>query len=106
MSKSKSKKSKSGKPTMASVADRFDCYQKSVQTPDHEVVFFEQAYRDAYGSAPTDLREDFCGTFAICCDWVASKSKRTAIGVDLCSETLQWGRDNNLAKLKKSQQKR
>jgi hypothetical protein len=106
MSKSKSKNVKSGKPTMASVADRFDCYQKSVQTPDHEVVFFEQAYRDAYKSNPVALREDFCGTFAICCDWVASKSKRTAIGVDLCSETLQWGRDNNLAKLNKSQRKR
>ena len=44
---------------MASVADRFDCYQKSVQTPDHEVVFFEQAYRDAYKSTPLDCVKIF-----------------------------------------------
>ena len=106
MSKTKSKKIKTDKPRTATIADRFDCYQKSVQTPDHEVVFFEQAYRDAYKSTPLSLREDFCGTFAVCCEWVKSKAKRTALGVDLCSETLQWGRDHNLAKLTTVQQQR
>ena len=91
---------------MAEKADKFDLYQKSVQTPDHEVEFFEQAFRDAYRKKPLTLREDFCGTFAVCCDWVASDPKRTALGIDLCGQTLQWGRENNLAKLTESQQKR
>jgi hypothetical protein len=94
------------KRTLAEKADKFLCYQKSVQSPDHEVDFFEQAYRDIFKKKPYSLREDFCGTFAVCCSWVASNSKRTAIGVDLCPETLEWGRDHNLAKLTDAQKKR
>ena len=91
---------------MAQKADKFKCYQKSVQTPDHEIEFFEQAYRDFYRRKPYSLREDFCGTFAVCCEWVKSHARRTAIGIDLCDETLDWGRDHNLAKLTETQQSR
>ena len=94
------------KKTLAEKADKFLCYQKSVQSPEHEIEFFEQAYRDAFRKKPVTLREDFCGTFSICCEWVKSNKNRTAIGIDLCSETLQWGRDNNLSKLTDAQQKR
>lgn len=112
--KKKEKKTTGEKPqrkkvkalTMAEQADKFDCYQKSVQSPEHEVEFFEQAFKDAYRRKPYSLREDFCGTFAVCCEWVKSNRKRTALGVDLCPETLQWGRDNNLASLTASQQAR
>ena len=55
---------------------------------------------------PYSIREDFCGTFSVCCEWVSSHTRRTATGVDLCPHTLQWGRDNNLSKLTKSQQDR
>ena len=107
MGKNKSKsKRKDGKRTLAEKADKFICYQKSVQSPDHEIEFFEQAFKVAFARKPYRLREDFCGTFAICCEWVASNSKRSAVGVDLCPETLQWGRDHNLSKLSKSQQSR
>ena len=37
------------KRTLADKADKFVCYQKSVQTPEHEVEFFQQAYREANG---------------------------------------------------------
>lgn len=97
---------KKKKRTMAEKADKFVCYQKSVQSPDHEVDFFEKAYQDEYKKKPYTLREDFCGTFSVCCEWVKSNTRRTAIGVDLCAETLQWGRDNNLAKLSEAQQNR
>ncbi|WP_417744640.1 hypothetical protein [Rosistilla oblonga] len=97
---------KSKTPTMAETADKFLCYQKSVQSPSHEVEFFEQAFRDAFRRKPYTLREDFCGTFAVCCDWVDSNKRRTAIGVDLCDQTLQWGRDHNLSKLTEKQQSR
>jgi len=95
------------KRTLADKADKFVCYQKSVQTPEHEVEFFQQAYREANGrKKPTSLREDFCGTFAVCCEWVKSDKARQALGVDLCGETLQWGRENNLSKLQSEKQKR
>ncbi|MEM6366440.1 MAG: class I SAM-dependent methyltransferase, partial [Planctomycetota bacterium] len=78
----------------------------SVQTPEHEVEFFEQAYCEAYRRTPVTLREDFCGTFAVCCHWAASGPKRTAVGFDLCGQTLDWGRAHNLSQLKPAQQKR
>ena len=105
-SKSKVDKSSKRKLTLAEKADKFDCYQKSVQSPDHEVEFFEQAYRDAFKKKPYSLREDFCGTFAVCCEWVKSNRNRKAIGVDLCADTLQWGRVHNLFELNESQAKR
>ena len=105
--RSSSKHSKrNGKKTLADKADKFLCYQLSVQSAEHEVEFFDQAYKEAFGRKPVTLREDFCGTFAVCCEWVKLGSKRSATGVDLCSETLQWGCDNNLAALSKKQQQR
>ena len=94
------------RPTMAETADRHDCYQQSVQAPEHEIEFFEQAYRETFRRMPISLREDFCGTFAICCEWVKTKPRRTAIGVDLCANTLKWGRENNLSQLTAAQKKR
>lgn len=94
------------RPTLAEEADKFVCYQKAVQSPDIDIEFFEQAYKEAYGRKPLSLREDFCGTFSVACEWVKSNRNRTAIGVDLCGDTLQWGRDNNLADLTPAQQQR
>ncbi|MCA9176652.1 MAG: class I SAM-dependent methyltransferase [Planctomycetales bacterium] len=105
-SKSEQAKSKPKPSTLAERADRFDCYQRAVQSPEHEVEFFEQAYRDVHRRKPLLLREDFCGTFAVCCEWVKSDPRRKAVGVDLCGETLQWGREHNLAKLTETQAKR
>jgi hypothetical protein len=89
----------SNEPTMADKADKFYCYQESVQEPEHEVEIFDLIYREAYGKKPLTLREDFCGTFAVCCEWVKSDKDRRAVGIDLCPETLGWGIENNLNKL-------
>ena len=101
MAKDKRKKGKKKNELfgLAAQADKFDCYQQSVQEPDHEIGVFDKIYKDAYDGKPLVLREDFCGTFAVCCEWVKSDNKRTAWGVDLCGETLQWGTNNNLNKL-------
>ena len=106
MSTATKQKKKKKRLTMAETADKFDCYQKSVQCPENEVEFFEQAYTEAYGTRPYILREDFCGTYAVCCEWVKSDPERVALGIDLCPVTLQWGTDNNLAKLTDEQKTR
>ena len=100
--KSTEKKKTSNEPTMADKADKFYCYQESVQEPEHEVEIFDLIYREAYGKKPLTLREDFCGTFAVCCEWVKSDKDRRAVGIDLCPETLGWGIENNLNKLDSS----
>jgi hypothetical protein len=99
-------KKNSAKRTMADLADKWILYEESVQMPSHEVEFFDRAYNDARKRRPYALGEDFCGTFAVSCQWVKSDKKRTAIGIDSCAATLQWGRDHHLSKLSDEQQKR
>ncbi len=65
----KGKRKKSRTRSMADEADRYVLYQMSVQEPEHEIEFFDQVYKDANGRTPKILREDFCGTFAVCCEW-------------------------------------
>lgn len=63
--------------------DRFDLYELCVQSPRHVVAFL----RGVHGGGPLALREDFCGTAAVCRRWVAEGRKRgegaRAVGVDL-----------------------
>jgi len=82
---------KSRATTMAAAADKYDLYIRSVQSPDVEVAFFDRAYRSQFGRRPMTLREDFCGTAAVCYDWVKSAPGRRAVGVDLDPEPLAWG---------------
>lgn len=94
-------------PTLAKQADRYELYGLSVQDPDHEVKFFDKVYSEFFGRRkPVILREDFCGTFAVCCAWVQAGRDRIAVGVDLDDEPLEWGRQHNLAPLTASQQQR
>lgn len=71
-------------------ADKYDLYQQSVQEPLFEVEFFEKVFRKRFGRKPMLLREDFCGTAAVCAEWVKSHRDRRAVGVDLDAEPLDW----------------
>jgi SAM-dependent methyltransferase len=95
--KKKKKKNRSG-PTIADRADKHVLYEKAVQSPDADIEFFEKVYRDTRGAEPLRFREDFCGTASLSTQWIASGPERRAYGVDLCAETLDWGRERNLEK--------
>ena len=95
-----------GNATAAEKADKYKLYLKSVQEPTHEVSFLGRAFKHCYGRAPKVLREDFCGTYAVCCQWVKSAADRKAIGVDIDPEPLGWGTTHILPKLKPAQQQR
>jgi hypothetical protein len=97
---------RNGKALTARTADRYDLYLQSVQAPDFEVHFFDRAFQAVYGRKPALLREDFCGTFAVCCEWVKRRAGNEAIGVDLDPQPLHWGRQHNLAPLSPAQQQR
>ena len=94
------------KRTQADEADKYTLYLKSVQEPEHEVGFLDRAFKGFYGRSPRVLREDFCGTYAVCCEWVKSDPKRKAIGVDIDPEPLSWGSEHSLPKLDPEQQQR
>ncbi len=106
MGSQKHKKSKKSKKTLASKADRYRMYLASVQAPDVDVRFFQRVYRKEFGERPEVLREDFCGTAAVCCEWVKLKGPRSSFGVDMDPEPLAWGRENNRDPLAPKQQAR
>lgn len=86
--------------------DKYALYLKSVQSPDNDVEFLEEVFEELRKKKPRSLREDFCGTAALCVAWVKRLKTARAYGVDLDPEPLQYGRDNYLAKLKPDFQKR
>jgi hypothetical protein len=88
--KPKAKKNKD-KTTLADRADRYALYGLSVQEPANEAEFFTETYQQINGRAPRILREDFCGTHAVCCEWVKLHADNIAFGVDLDPEPLAWG---------------
>ncbi len=100
----KPKKKKSGGKQMnqytAKTADPHTLYQEAVQCPEVEVKFLNRIFKNKFGRKPESLREDFCGTSLLCCEWVKNYKKANAIGVDLDPAVLRWGVENNLAKLK------
>lgn len=96
----------SDKPTMAELADRHELYEKSVQAVDDEVVFLDETFTKVRGRKALSLREDFCGTAAASCAWVARNNQHTAVGVDIDPEVLTWGRNRNVASLNVDQQAR
>lgn len=88
------------KKTMAERADRHALYEKSVQNVAEEYKFVSKTFRQLRGRPARHMREDFCGTASMCCEWVRRNKKNTAIGVDIDPEVLAWGRKHNLARLK------
>lgn len=88
------------------VFDKYLYYRKSVQAPDNDVEFFRDTYRGITGKMPTTLREDFCGTFSICCSWAKLNSKFRAIGIDLDPEPIQYGKEHYLPQLSNAQKER
>lgn len=102
----KKKKFKNGQPMTSADFDKYDYYRRSVQSPDTDVIFLQEVYQELRNKKPKILREDFCGTYSILCEWVKLNSSHWGVGVDLDSEPTNYGRQNNWSQLKPSQQDR
>lgn len=87
------------KATKAEKADRHVLYQEAVQSVEAEIDFVDEIFEKVRGRKASLLREDFCGTANTACEWVTRRKNNRAIGVDLDADVLDWGRQNNLAKL-------
>jgi hypothetical protein len=81
-------------------------YENSVQTPEEHVMIFDRMFMDIRNQKALSLREDFCGTFMISCEWVKSDPARTSMGVDLDPAPLAYGKKTSYLKLKPSEKKR
>jgi len=99
--KDKKNKKKAIKVPMAVTADRHDLYERAVQDATSDVDFLIEAWQDVYGNddVPRHFREDFCGTAAMCAEWIGRHPEATAEGFDIDAEVLDWGRKRHLAPL-------
>lgn len=97
---------KKKKPSALPAFDKYYYYERSVQNPEGEVEFLAEKYQEIKGKKAFILREDFCGTAAISCEWTKQGKKYEAYGIDLDPEPILYGKENHYSKLSKDEQKR
>jgi hypothetical protein len=86
-------------PDTARKADRWELYEYSVQSVDHEISFVDRAYRKIRGGPASRLREDFCATAQSACEWVRRRPSNTAVALDIDPAALELGRRRHVARL-------
>jgi len=99
----KNKKHQNSSLTMAEQADHHKLYELSVQCSESEIDFVDSTFKTIRKQNAKVLREDFCGTANVCCDWVKRRKSNRAIGIDIDPEVLEWGQKNNISKLTKTE---
>ncbi|XP_078434836.1 S-adenosyl-L-methionine-dependent methyltransferases superfamily protein [Wolffia australiana] len=79
---------------------KFNLYQRSVQSPRGDVSYMQKFFLMYIGGRmPLHLQEDFCGTALLSTEWLRSDPRRTAIGLDLDLEALEWCLENNMNRI-------
>lgn len=103
MAKSKKDKKKRKKPKpgalTAKTADKHILYEESVQCVEADVDFFRRTFKSHRKRPLRTLKEDFCGTSALACDFVSRHRENRAWGVDLDRPTLDWGIEHHVSRL-------
>ena len=89
--KQKKKKKKAKKP------NKHVLYEASVQSADAYIELIESIFENTRKRKLSTLREDFCGTARLCCEWVLENPDIETWGVDLDPEVLEWGRENHIS---------
>ncbi|MFZ9595353.1 MAG: class I SAM-dependent methyltransferase [Bdellovibrionia bacterium] len=85
---------------------KYALYEWSVQSPVEHIDLIQRITQDLLKTPPRLMREDFCGTFLLCCEWVRRSPKNRALGIDLDSEPVEYGKTKHLSQLTPSEQKR
>jgi len=97
---------KGNRESMAAKADIHELYEESVQNVENEVEFLSTTFRERKGRVAHTLREDFCGTASLACEWARQGPEYSAVGVDLDPDVLEWGRQNRVGRLQTEEQAR
>jgi hypothetical protein len=104
--KKTSKKAAPSKNVKLSKDAKYQLYLSSVQNPEADIQFINKEYKALFGRLPLSLREDFCGTGMLACEWVEQGDKHLAYGIDLDMEPLSYGVVNHYSELTEAEQKR
>lgn len=93
--KKKRKNKKKDRGLSAGTADRYELYQRSVNSPDTDVDFVTKTFAEIAGRPLRHLREDFCGTSAFSAEFLSRDDANTVEGFDLDPEPIEWGKRHN-----------
>jgi len=103
----KARKSTKQIPGLSSAdIEKFRFYEKSVQCPFEDIKLVNKAFKKMNGRRPLSLREDFCGSGWMACEWVKQSPKHKSVGIDLSPEPVIFGKAEHWAKLSVSQRSR
>lgn len=86
--------------------DKYAAYAQAVQSPVEDARFLRRVYRELTGNEPRTMREDFCGAFALCCEWAKLGKDKIAIGLDIDPEALSYGHTHYKSSLTSDEQSR
>lgn len=92
--------------SLKETVNKFKLYEEAVQSPDWHAKHLPEFHEWLTNKKPYLLREDFCGTSRISCEWAKKSKKHQAVGLDLDQETLDYALNVNIAALPKDAQKR
>src|SRR5688572_18417719 len=90
----------------AATSDKHELYELAVQEPEAESDLIDQVWKERRGRLAHSIREDFCGTAAVCVDWIKRRRNNTAFGVDIDPGVLKWAGDRARRVLKPAQLQR
>lgn len=88
------------------VFDKYALYKKAVQSPENDVVFLKNAYKELKKKDAKIFREDFCGTFALSTEWIKLSPKHQTVSIDLDTEPMDYGKLHYQSLLSAEQQNR
>lgn len=83
----------------ARTADKYELYEKAVQSPDTDVEFLARVYKRTRKRTAYNFREDFCGTGLLSSHWIRQSPKHFAEGFDIDPEPVAWGLERNFEPL-------
>ncbi len=83
----------------AASADRYDLYQRAVQSPDLDTDFLARLFQRTRARKALHFREDFCGTGLLSAHWIQRGADHTAEGFDIDPEPVAWGLAHNFEPL-------
>ena len=86
--------------------DKFALYLQSVQVPKQDAQFLSRRFQKITGRPLRKLREDFCGTANLLCEFVKMHRNNQGIGIDSDPKPLHWCKTTNFKQLKADQQRR
>jgi SAM-dependent methyltransferase len=84
--------------------DKFELYLQSVQMPKEDAQFLVRRFRQIAGRPLRVLREDFCGTANLLCEFVKMNPANQGIGIDSDAKPLRWCKTHNFKQMNSSQQ--